>query len=161
MRTKNSRKSKSKLFEHRIVTVDRVTKVVKGGKKMSFRAILVVGDKKGKVGVGVGKASEIKIAIQKGLTDGKGNIIVIPLTNTNSIPHSIIGKFKASKLILRPSASGSGVIAGSSMRTVLEMAGIENILSKRLGSGNLLNNARATIEGLSKLKPLKEKHKNV
>jgi small subunit ribosomal protein S5 len=141
--------------------VDRVTKVVKGGKKMSFRAILVVGDKKGKVGVGVGKASEIKIAIQKGLTDGKGNIIVIPLTNTNSIPHSIIGKFKASKLILRPSTSGSGVIAGSSMRTVLEMAGIENILSKRLGSGNLLNNARATIKGLSKLKPLKEKHKNV
>lgn len=157
MRTKLSRKSKSKLFEHRIVTVDRVTKVVKGGKKMSFRAILVVGDKKGKVGVGVGKASEIKIAIQKGLTNGRGNIILVPLTNTNSIPHSTIGKFKASKLILRPSAPGSGVIAGSSMRTVLEMAGIENILSKRLGSNNLLNNARATLKGLSKLKSPKQK----
>lgn len=161
MRTKNLRKSKSKLFEHRIVTVDRVTKVVKGGKKMSFRAILVVGNKKGKVGVGVGKASEIKIAIQKGLTNGRGNIILIPLTNTNSIPHLTMGKFKASQLILRPSAPGSGVIAGSSIRTVLEMAGIKNILSKRLGSNNLLNNARATIEGLSKLKPLKEQRKNV
>ena len=152
MRTKLSRKSKSKLFEYRIVTMDRVTKVVKGGKKMSFRAILVVGNKKGKIGVGVGKASEIKIAIQKGLTNGRVNIILITLTNTNSIPHSTIGKFKASKLILRPSTPGSGVIAGSSMRTVLEMVGIKNILSKQLGSNNLLNNARATIDGLSTLK---------
>ena len=119
---------------------------------MSFRAILVVGNKKGKIGVGVGKASEIKIAIQKGLTNGRVNIILITLTNTNSIPHSAIGKFKASKLILRPSTPGSGVIAGSSMRTVLEMAGIKNILSKQLGSNNLLNNARATINGLSSLR---------
>ena len=92
--------------------------------------------------------SEFEKSIQKGLTNGRGNIILIPLTNTNSIPHSTIGKFKASKLILRPSTPGSGVIAGSSMRTVLEMAGIKNILSKQLGSNNLLNNARATLKAV-------------
>ena len=115
---------------------------------MSFRAILVVGNKKGKIGVGVGKASEIKIAIQKGLTNGRGNIILIPLTNTNSIPHSTIGKFKASKLILRPSTPGSGVIAGSSMRTVLEMVGIKNILSKQLGSNHVIEQCKSHTQGI-------------
>ena len=152
MGPKKSLKSRSEWLE-RVVAIERVTKVVKGGKKMSFRAIIVVGNEKGKIGVGVGKAGDVVTAIKKGVTDGKKHIIAIPLTNSNSIPHPTSGKFGAAKLILRPSAPGSGVIAGSSIRTVLELAGIKNILSKQLGSNNLLNNAKATIKGLCSLKP--------
>jgi small subunit ribosomal protein S5 len=144
-------KPKSEWAE-RVVSIERVTKVVKGGKKMSFRAIVVVGNEQGKVGVGVGKAGDVITAVRKGVTDGKKHIISVPLTSSNSIPHQTNGRFGAAKLVLRPSAPGSGVIAGSSIRTVLELAGIKNILSKQLGSNNLLNNARATIQGLSSLK---------
>ena len=154
MSPKKAQRSKSEWSE-RVVSIERVTKVVKGGKKMSFRAIMVVGNEQGKVGVGVGKASDVITAVRKGVTDGKKHIISIPLTGSNSIPHAINGRFGAAKLILRPSAPGSGVIAGSSIRTVLELAGIKNILSKQLGSNNLLNNARATINGLSHLKSYK------
>ena len=118
---------------------------------MSFRAVIVVGNEQGKVGVGVGKAADVITAVRKGVTDGKKNIISISLTSSNSIPHPINGNFGAAKLILRPSAAGSGVIAGGSIKTLLELAGIKNILSKQLGSKNLLNNARATINGLSLL----------
>jgi len=138
-------------WSERVVSIQRVTKVVKGGKKMSFRAVVVVGNEKGKVGVGVGKAGEVIVAVRKAVTDGKKNVINVPLTNSNSIPHLTKGRFGAAKLVLRPSAPGSGVIAGGSIRTVLELAGVKNILSKQLGSNNLLNNARATINGLSTL----------
>jgi small subunit ribosomal protein S5 len=148
---KKGYKAKSEWSE-RVVSIQRVTKVVKGGKKMSFRAVIVVGNEQGKVGVGVGKAGDVITAVRKGVNDGKKNIISIPLTSSNSIPHPTNGRFGAAKLILRPSAPGSGVIAGSSIRTVLELAGIKNILSKQLGSNNLLNNARATINGLSTLR---------
>jgi small subunit ribosomal protein S5 len=148
---KRSKFKRSELLE-RVVNITRVTKVVKGGKKMSFRALIVVGDANGKVGIGLGKSVDILTAIKKGAIDGKKNIISIPLTSSKSIPHPINGRFGASKLILKPSAPGSGVIAGSSIRTVLELAGIENILSKQLGSKNPLNNARATINGLSLLR---------
>ena len=144
-------KAKSEWSE-RVVSIQRVTKVVKGGKKMSFRATIVVGNEQGKVGVGVGKAGDVITAVRKAVTDGKKNIISVPLTSSNSIPHPINGRFGAAKLVLRPSAPGSGVIAGSSIRTVLELAGVKNILSKQLGSNNLLNNARATINGLSLLR---------
>ena len=136
----------------RVVAIQRVTKVVKGGKKMSFRAVVVVGNEHGKVGVGIGKAGDVITAVKKGVTDGKKHIINVPLTSSNSIPHPITGRFGAAKLVLRPSAPGSGVIAGGSVRTVLELAGVKNILSKQLGSNNLLNNARATVEGLSSLR---------
>ena len=139
-------------WSERVVSIQRVTKVVKGGKKMSFRAVVVVGNEQGKVGVGVGKAGDVITAVRKGVTDGKKHIIEVPLTSSNSIPHPINGRFGAAKLVLRPSDSGSGVIAGSSIRTVLELAGIKNILSKQLGSNNLLNNARATVNGLSLLR---------
>jgi len=148
---KRAYKAKSEWSE-RVVAIQRVTKVVKGGKKMSFRAVIVVGNEQGKVGVGVGKAGDVITAVRKGVTDGKKNIISIPLTSSNSIPHPTNGRFGAAKLVLRPSAPGPGVIAGSSIRTVLELAGIKNILSKQLGSKNLLNNARATINGLSSLR---------
>ena len=151
MSLKRLPKPKTEWLE-RVVSIERVTKVVKGGKKMSFRAIIVVGNEQGKVGVGVGKATDVITAVRKGVTDGKKNIITVPLTSTNSIPHATKGRFGAANLILRPSAPGSGVIAGSSIRTVLELAGVKNILSKQLGSNNLLNNARATIHGLSTLR---------
>ena len=139
-------------WSERVVSIQRVTKVVKGGKKLSFRAVVVVGDEKGKVGVGVGKAGDVITAVKKGVTDGKKNVIQVPLTSSDSIPHAINGRSGAANLVLRPSAPGSGVIAGGSVRTVLELAGVKNILSKQLGSNNLLNNARATIHGLSCLK---------
>ena len=139
-------------WSERVVAIQRVTKVVKGGKKMSFRAIIVVGNEQGKGGVGVGKAGDVITAVKKGVTDGKKNVIQVPLTSSDSIPHAINGRPGAAKLVLRPSAPGSGVIAGGSVRTVLELAGVKNILSKQLGSNNLLNNARATIHGLSCLK---------
>ena len=142
-------------WSERVVSIQRVTKVVKGGKKMSFRAVVVVGNEKGKVGVGVGKAGEVIVAVRKAVTDGKKNVINVPLTSSKSIPHLTNGRFGAAKLVLRPSAPGSGVIAGGSIRTVLELAGVKNILSKQLGSNNLLNNARATINGLSLLKSYK------
>ncbi len=151
MSPKKSQRTRTEWSE-RVVSIERVTKVVKGGKKMSFRATVVVGNERGKVGVGVGKAGDVITAVRKGVTDGKKHIITVPLTSANSIPHQINGRFGAAKLVLRPSAPGSGVIAGSSIRTVLELAGIKNILSKQLGSKNLLNNARATIHGLSILK---------
>ena len=151
MSPKRAIKPKSEWSE-RVVSIERVTKVVKGGKKMSFRAIIVVGNEQGKVGVGVGKAGDVITAVRKGVTDGKKHIITVPLTNSNSIPHTINGRFGAAKLILRPSAPGSGVIAGSSIRTVLELAGVKNISAKQLGSDNLLNNAHATITALQNLK---------
>ena len=139
-------------WSERVVSIQRVTKVVKGGKKLSFRAVLVVGNEKGKVGVGVGKAGDVITAVRKGVTDAKKNVVAVPLTSSDSIPHIINGTFGAAKVILRPSAPGSGVIAGGSIRTVLEIAGVKNILSKQLGSKNLLNNARATVNGLKALR---------
>ena len=150
---KSSKLQSSKTeWQERVVAIQRVTKVVKGGKKMSFRAVVVVGNEQGKVGVGVGKAGDVINAVKKGVTDGKKHVITVPLTGANSIPHTTTGRFGAARLVLRPSAPGSGVIAGGSTRIVLELAGVKNILSKQLGSNNLLNNARATIEGLSSLR---------
>lgn len=147
-------------WEEKVVQVKRVTKVVKGGKKLSFRAVLVIGNEKGQIGVGVGKASDVIGAVKKGVTDAKKHIIYIPLTKYLSIPHPIIGKSGAAKIILRPSATGSGVIAGGSTRTVLELAGIKNILAKQLGSNNTLNNARAALNALENLRTFQDTAKN-
>lgn len=147
-------------WEERVVQVKRVTKVVKGGKKLSFRAVIIVGDEKGQVGVGIGKATDVIGAVKKGVTDAKKNIISIPLTRDSSIPHHTQGISGAAQVIMRPSAPGSGVIAGGAVRTVLELAGIKNILTKQLGSNNMLNNARATINGLLDLKTFKQAIEN-
>lgn len=153
IKKKNTRnKEPDSQWEERVVQVKRVTKVVKGGKKLSFRAILVIGNEKGQIGVGIGKASDVIGAVKKGVTDAKKHIIHIPLTKSLSVPHPINGISGAAKVMLRPSATGSGVIAGGSVRTVLELAGIKNILAKQLRSGNTLNNARATLNALSNLK---------
>ena len=139
-------------FTRNVVTIDRVSRVTKGGKRLSFRALIVYGNKRGSVSVGVANALVAYNAIQKAQAVAKKKIIKVPVTNSYSIPHPVIGKFGAAKVLLLPSAPGSGVIAGSSIRIVLEFAGIKNILSKRVGSSSLINNARATIHGLMQLK---------
>lgn len=152
----NSSKDKSTKWTEKAIQIRRVTKVVKGGKKLSFRAIVVVGNKTGEVGVGVGKASDVINAVKKGVSDARKHVIIVPLTKHNSIPHKTLGSTGAAQVILRPSAPGSGVIAGGAVRTVLELSGINNILAKQLGSGNPLNNARAAINGLTSLKTIVE-----
>nr|YP_009399771.1 ribosomal protein S5 [Digenea simplex]ARW69590.1 ribosomal protein S5 [Digenea simplex] len=142
-------------WKEKVIQIKRVTKVVKGGKKLSFRAVLVIGNEKGQIGVGVGKASDVIGAVKKGVTDARKNIINIPITKSSSIPHPTNGISGAAKIILRPSATGSGVIAGGSSRIVLELAGIKNILAKQLGSNNTLNNARAVLDALRRLKTFK------
>lgn len=139
-----------KLVE-RLIKISRVSKVTKGGKKLSFRAVVVVGDEKGKVGVGVAKAADVVNAFKKAKTDGRKNLIELPLTKALSIPHNVIGTFGACKVIMRPSIEGSGVIAGGAVRIVLEVAGVKNVIAKQLGSNNLLNNARASIDALQNL----------
>ena len=152
--SKNERDSE---WQERVVQIRRVSKTVKGGKKMSFRAIIVVGNEKGQVGVGVGKAGDVIGAVRKGVSDGKKNLVRVPLTPNNSIPTLSIGRDGAANVLLRPAAPGTGVIAGGSIRTVLELAGIKNVLAKRLGSKTPLNNARAAMLALSQLRT----HKSV
>ena len=139
----------------RVVQISRVTKVVKGGKKLSFRAIVIVGNKKGQVGVGCAKAAEVIIAIQKAIADGRKNLINVPIFKT-TIPHPIKGRSGAGAVMLRPASQGTGIIAGGAVRLVLELAGIENILAKSLGSKAPLNAANATLEALKALTPFKE-----
>ncbi|XVF40469.1 hypothetical protein PTKIN_Ptkin01aG0116000 [Pterospermum kingtungense] len=143
-------------FEERVVQVRRVTKVVKGGKQLHFRAIVVVGDKQGQIGVGVGKAKEVIAAVQKSAVNARRNIITIPMTKYLTFPHRSEGAYGAAKVMLRPAAPGTGVIAGGAVRIVLEMAGVENALGKQLGSKNALNNARATVVAVQKMKQFRE-----
>ena len=158
-RTENVRDSEEQL-EERLIKVSRVSKVTKGGKKISFRAIAVIGNKNGAVGIGVGKADDVIDAFKKAKTDAKKNLIKIELTKSLTISHDITGNFGACKVIMRPSIEGSGVIAGGAVRTVLEVAGIKNIIAKQLGSNNLLNNARASIIALNTLRNKSQTIKN-
>ena len=137
-----------------------MSKVTKGGKKLSFRAIVVIGDENGQVGVGVAKADDVVNAFKKAKTNGTKNLIKVPLTKALSIPHNVTGNFGACKIIMRPSIEGSGVIAGGAVRTVLEVAGIKNVIAKQLGSNNLLNNARASIDALQNLTTQSQVAKN-
>jgi len=138
-------------FIERLIKISRVSKVTKGGKKLSFRAIVVIGDENGQVGVGVAKADDVVNAFKKAKTDGRKNLIQLPLTKALSIPHNVKGNYGACKVIMRPSIEGSGVIAGGAVRTVLEVAGVKNVIAKQLGSNNLLNNARAAVVALDNL----------
>ncbi len=142
-------------WTERVVQIRRVTKVVKGGKKLSFRAIVIVGNQKGQVGIGCAKASEVIIAIQKAIADGRKNLITVPIFKT-TIPHPITGRSGAGAVMLRPASQGTGIIAGGAVRLVLELAGIENILSKSLGSKSPLNAANATLNALKSLTPFSE-----
>jgi small subunit ribosomal protein S5 len=151
---KNSRRANNfqePKFVERLIKISRVSKVTKGGKKLSFRAIVVVGDENGKVGVGVAKADDVVNAFKKAKTDGRKNLITFPITKSLSLPHDVSGNYGACKIIMRPSIEGSGVIAGGAVRIVLEVAGVKNVIAKQLGSNILLNNARAAIDALQNL----------
>ncbi len=141
-------------FTETTLSVDRVTRVVKGGRRMRFRAIVVAGDKKGRVGLGTGKANEVQAAVQKATKAAKRAMIRIPLVK-GTIPHDVDVKFKAAKLRLIPASEGTGIIAGGALRVIFDHAGIRNVLSKRFGTGNKLVNAQATFRALAKLKPVK------
>ena len=142
-------------LEERVVQINRVAKVVKGGRRFSFSAVVVVGDGAGHVGVGIGKAGEVPESIRKGVEDAKKNLIKIPMVGT-TIPHEVNVQYSASKVMLKPASQGTGVIAGGSVRAVLEAAGVRDILSKIYGSTNPVNVTRATIEALRGLHSAEE-----
>ena len=138
-------------LEEKLVHVNRVSKVVKGGRRFSFNAIVVVGDRNGVVGHGLGKANEVSDAIQKGFDNAKKNLIRIPLTKSGSIYHPVVGKAGAGKVLLRPASEGTGVIAGGAVKNLLDVAGVNNILSKSQGSSNPHNMAKAAFQALNEL----------
>lgn len=149
------RDRQEKEFEERVVTINRVTKVVKGGRRFRFAALVVIGDGKGRVGFGTGKANEVPDAIKKAVEDAKKNVFTVPTVGT-SIPHAITGNYGAGSVFLRPASEGTGVIAGGAVRDVLEVAGVKDVLSKCLGSRTPINMVRATITALQELRTVEQ-----
>jgi len=138
-------------LQEKVVYINRVSKVVKGGRRFALTALVVVGDGAGNVGVGMGKSQEVPIAIKKGIEDAKKNMFKVPLTKESTLPHAIIGEFGAGRVMLKPAAPGTGIIAGGPVRALLELAGIKDVLSKSLGSDNALNMVKAAAQGLQSL----------
>ncbi|MDR2822717.1 MAG: 30S ribosomal protein S5 [Acholeplasmatales bacterium] len=141
----------AKEFEEVVVSINRITKVVKGGRRLRFAALVIIGDKKGRVGFGTGKAKEVPDAIKKAIEDAKGKVVRIPLVG-DTIPHEITGIFGASSVFLKPASQGTGIIAGGAVRKVFELAGVSDVLSKSLGSSNHINVVRATFNGIANLR---------
>lgn len=146
-RRKYIEKEAKDAFEEKVIEVSRVSRTVKGGRRIRFRALVVIGDKNGKVGMGLGKSSEVSGAVQKAAAQARKNIVQIPIIN-GTIPHEVIGEFGAAKVLIRPASEGTSVVAGGSVRVVAELAGIQDLLAKSLGSRSKINNIAATINGL-------------
>lgn len=140
-----------KEFQEAVIQIDRVTRVVKGGRRLRFRATVCIGNHKGKVGIGMGKSKEVQGAIKKAVAQAKKNMITIQL-DQNTVAHDVQSKFKSAKVLIKPASEGTGLIAGGAVRTVLELAGIKNVLTKSLGSNNKINTTKATIEALKMLR---------
>ena len=134
-----------------VVSINRVSKTVKGGRRMSLSALVVVGDGEGKVGVGMGKSAEVPVAIKKGVEDAKKNMFTVPLTEDKTLPHEVMGEFGAARVFLKPATPGTGVIAGGPVRALMELAGVKNVFGKSLGSDNAMNIVKAAAEGLKEL----------
>lgn len=148
---RDRRPEEPKEFDQRILALDRVTRVTKGGKRMRFRATVVIGDRKGRVGYGVAKAADVSAAVNKAVTQAKKRLMTVPLVN-ETIPHQVESKFGASKVLMKPAPKGTGVKAGGAMRVVMELAGVPNVIGKLLGGKNKINNTKATLDALSQLR---------
>ncbi len=142
-----------KEFEEEVIQIDRVTRVVKGGRRLRFRATVAIGNRKGKVGVGIGKSTEVTGAISKAINNAKKNLITVPMAGT-TIPHRVKVKFKSARILMFPANPGTGIKAGGSIRKVIELAGVKDIFSKRLGTNNKLNNSQATINAFAMMKEI-------
>ncbi|NMB18723.1 MAG: 30S ribosomal protein S5 [Erysipelothrix sp.] len=149
------RNQREQEFEERVVTINRVTKVVKGGRRFRFSALVIVGDKKGRVGFGTGKANEVPDAIRKAVDNAKSNLVHVKMIN-GTIPHEIIGDFGAGEVFMRPASEGTGVIAGGAIRDVMELAGVTDVLTKCIGSRTPINMVRATFDALENLRTVDE-----
>ncbi len=143
-------RDQDKEFSEKLIQLNRVAKVVKGGRRFSFSALVVVGDKKGRVGYGFGKANDVSEAIRKAVDKGKKSLVNLPIKN-GTLPHQIVGKFKSASILMKPAAPGAGIIAGGAVRSILEAGGVSDVLSKSLGSQNAINVVKATFEGLNGL----------
>ena len=155
LESKNNSREEKKEFEERVINISRVSKTVKGGKNMRFAALVVIGDRNGRVGKGIGKSTEVPDAIRKGIEEAKKNIVEVSIVN-GTIPHETLGEFAAAQIVMKPAANGTGVIAGGPVRSVCELAGITDIRTKSIGSNNPNNMVNATIEGLKTLKSVEE-----
>lgn len=143
-------------LQERVVYINRVSKVVKGGRRFGLTALVVVGDGNGNVGIGMGKSQEVPIAIRKGIEDAKKNMFKVPLTKEGTLPHEIIGEYGAGRVLIKPATPGTGVIAGGAARAVMELAGVKDVFAKSLGTGNAMNVVKATAEGLKALQSPEE-----
>ena len=158
-RDRNRDRERDNEFVEKLIKLNRVAKVVKGGRRFSFSALVVVGDKKGRVGYGFGKANDVSEAIRKSVEKAKKNLILIPIKN-DTVPHSYEGKFKSAKVMIKPASPGTGIIAGGPVRAIMEVGGVKDVLSKSLGSKNTMNITKAVFDGLENMMNAREVAKN-